>query len=139
MRTVAALATAGACAGVVGLTAYGLAPGACPAGAQPFSRLELVFGLSRRSGGEVSDQDWRAFADGEIAPRFPDGFTVMTGDGRWRGADGTIVHEPSRVLMVWYRPQSDSDAKIEAIRQAWKQRFDQESVLRADATDCVRF
>lgn len=139
MRTVAALAAAGACAGVIGLGAYRLAPGACPAGAQALSRLDLVFGLARRGGGEVSEQDWRAFADGEIAPRFPDGFTVVPGDGRWRSPDGKIVQEASRVLTVWYRPRPDTDGQIEAIRQAWTQRFDQESVLRADAAGCVRF
>jgi hypothetical protein len=43
------------------------------------------------------------------------------------------------VLTVWYRPRPDTDGQIEAIRQAWTQRFDQESVLRADAAGCVRF
>ena len=32
-----------------------------------------------------------------------------------------------------------SDADIEAIRSAYKQRFDQESVLRIDSVSCVSF
>jgi hypothetical protein len=43
-------------------------------------------------------------------------------------------------LFIWYAPQADGDTRIEAIRTAYKTRFGQDSVLRADgAPACVSF
>ena len=39
----------------------------------------------------------------------------------------------------WYRPAADSEARIEAIRAAYKTRFRQESVMRVDGVSCVSF
>ena len=48
--------------------------------------------------------------------------------------------ETSRLLLIWYAPQAGADARIEAIRTAYKTRFGQDSVLRADgAPECVTF
>jgi hypothetical protein len=43
------------------------------------------------------------------------------------------------MLLIWFEPDADSDARIEAIRSAYKKQFGQESVLRADAASCVSF
>ena len=44
---------------------------ACRAGAAPLARLELLFGMGKKDGSEVSDAEWRAFLDAEVSPRFP--------------------------------------------------------------------
>ena len=41
--------------------------------------------------------------------------------------------------MIWYEPKADSDERIEAIRKAYRTRFNQESVMRVDSTSCVSF
>jgi hypothetical protein len=64
---------------------------------------------------------------------------VLTGYGQWRSSDGDRSREKSRVVEIWYRPARDSDAKIEAIRAAYKVRFAQESVMRVDGVSCVSF
>lgn len=102
-------------------------------------RVELVFGLARPEGGLVSDADWAGFLEAEVTPRFPDGLTVLTASGQWRDAGGAIQKEPSRILVILYRPTSAADTGIEAIRAAYKARFQQESVLRIDAASCVSF
>jgi hypothetical protein len=103
------------------------------------ARLELLFGAGRKDRGEVGEGEWRAFLDEEITPRFPDGLTVLTGYGQWRNSAGQVAKETSRMLIVWYQPTADSDARIDAVRSAYKTRFGQESVLRADGTSCVSF
>jgi hypothetical protein len=85
------------------------------------------------------EHEWAAFLAAEVTPRFPDGLTVLTGYGLWHDARGSLVQETSRLLHVWYAPAADADARIEAIRAAYKARFGQESVPRADGTACVSF
>jgi hypothetical protein len=112
---------------------------ACPAGADAMHRVELVFGFSRKGRVDVSEPEWALFLDREVTPRFPDGLTVLAGSGQWRNAAGVAVKEPSRVLLVWVKPAADLDARITAVREAWKSAHHQESVLRADGTSCVSF
>jgi hypothetical protein len=121
------------------VAACGTAALACREPAHPMARLELVFGADRAGGAPVGEAEWSLFLDSEVTPRFPDGLTVLDGAGQWRGADGGIVRERSHLLVIWYRPTARSEADIEAIRAAYKQRFGQESVLRADGVSCVSF
>ena len=116
------------------------APGlACPLSAKPVSRLELYFGAGRVNAPEVTREQWEAFLDAEITPRFPDGLTFVEARGQWRGATGAIVRERSWLLIVMAPPGEASEASIEAIRSAWKSRFDQDSVMRANSVACVTF
>jgi len=82
----------------------------------------------------------RGFLDNEITPRFPDGLTLLKGDGQFRGEDGTIVKEDSFVLILLYPVESfgESSMKIDAIRDLYKTQFQQESVLRVDERWAVR-
>jgi hypothetical protein len=111
----------------------------CRPGASPYARLELLFGLGRQGGAEVSEQEWRAFLEAEVTPRFPDGLTVLATYGQWRDRSGEMTREPSRVLLIWHRRGAAAEADIEAIRQAYKAQFGQESVMRVDGASCVSF
>ena len=129
-------------AGGAWLVAGGIRPGPdthCAAGGLPMRRVELVFGLSRKGRTDISESDWSAFLDREVTPRFPDGLTVLAGQGQWRNAAGVAIKEPSRLLLVWAKPVTDLEARIDAVREAWKRAHDQESVLRADGWNCVAF
>jgi uncharacterized protein DUF3574 len=111
----------------------------CRPGATAFARLELLFGMGKADGNEVSDAEWRAFLETEVSPRFPEGLMVLTGLGLWRSSEGSQAREKSRMVEIWYRPARNSDANIEAIRAAYKTRFGQESVMRVDGVSCVSF
>lgn len=115
------------------------AMGACRAGTAPMMRLELLFGMARPGGAPITEQEWTAFVDAEITPRFPDGLTVLTGNGQWTDPAGRLTREPSRVLLVWYKPDRYSHYRIEAVRSAFKERFQQQSVMRVDSRSCVGF
>lgn len=108
-------------------------------GAESFVRTELFFGLSR-PGGVISEAEFKTFVDSRITPRFPDGLTLLSGSGQFRGASQTIIVEGSKLLILLY-PRQDAEAnrKIEQIRSDYKQTFQQQSVLRADETSCVSF
>jgi hypothetical protein len=114
-------------------------PALCRADAKPMARLELLFGTARKQGPVISDTEWAAFLDIEVTPRFPAGLTVLSGPGQWRGNDGEIEKERSRILVIWYEPGAASEARIEGIRAAYKLHFDQDSVMRVDSISCVSF
>jgi hypothetical protein len=111
----------------------------CRSGATALARLELLFGTARKDGTEVTESDWRLFLDNEVTPRFPDGLTVLSGYGQWHVHESETAQEHLRVLVVWYARDKQGEARIEEIRRAYKERFDQESVMRVDGVSCVSF
>jgi hypothetical protein len=115
----------------------------CLGPAEPFIRTELFFGSNKPDGTVVSEAEFARFLDQEITPRFPDGLTLLTGLGQFRGSSGAIERERSMLLILLYPRDTAraSSAKIEQIRTAYKARFQQESVLRADERlpECVSF
>jgi hypothetical protein len=111
----------------------------CPKGQARATTAELVFGRNDGPALRVSDADWKRFIDEDVTPRFPEGFSVIDGQGQWRGADGAIVHEPSKVLLLVLDGGPDDPAKIANIRDSYKRRFHQESVLLVTRTACASF
>ena len=104
------------------------------AAAEPWVRTELFFGTAKPDGSAVTEREWRTFLDTEVTPRFPDGLTVLSGNGQWQEEDGDIVQELSKVVVLLY-PQAavdESNQEIEAIRTAYETQFQQQSVMRAD-------
>ena len=98
-------------------------------------RGELYFGTTNPNDrSEYSIEEWDAFLDAEITPRFPAGLTVLTGLGQYQNASGEVIQERSQVLVLLY-PEEDareSSALLEEIRDAYETQFEQDSVLRAD-------
>src|SRR5262245_20026759 len=116
---------------------------ACGRQADPFVRTELFFGSAKPDGGAVTEAEFKKFLDEVITPRFPDGLTLLTGLGQFRGSSGQIVQERSMLLILLYPSESarSGSEKIEEIRTLYKRQFQQESVLRVDERmpACVSF
>ena len=100
---------------------------------------ELFFGRNIQDTGEVTDTDWQSFLDAEVTPRFPDGFSVEDVSGQWRGDTGMIVRERSKKLTLVRSGGADDEAKLSAIRDAYKRRFTQDSVLLVETSVCAGF
>src|SRR5581483_6644300 len=102
---------------------------------------ELVFGRVTGDPNQpgVSEADFAHFLDKEVRPRFPDGLTVMDAQGRWTPPAGTPIREPSKMVMIVLPGRADDGDKLEAVRQAYKVRFNQQSVLLMTHGDCVSF
>jgi len=108
-------------------------PVGAKSGAMPFVRTELYFGTARPDG-VVTDAEFREFVDQHVTPRFPDGLTLIKGDGQFRSEGSVLIKEQSFVLILFY-PYGTRDEclrRIERIRFLYKQEFDQQSVVRVD-------
>ena len=95
-------------------------------------RTELIFGLSLpgEKSGTVSQQQWTDFLKDVITPRFPEGLTVTDGFGQWRDKQGALTSEPSKIVLLVYPPTDSAESGIQEIRELYKKKFAQESVLR---------
>jgi hypothetical protein len=115
-------------------------PAAALRGSINFARTELFFGTAKPDGSVVTDDQFRQFLDLVITPRFPDGLTLLEGDGQFRGDTGVIVKEKSFVLILLYPIEDfrEGSQKINVIRDRYKEKFQQESVLRVDDPLAVR-
>ncbi|NJK57576.1 MAG: DUF3574 domain-containing protein [Pleurocapsa sp. SU_5_0] len=91
---------------------------------------DLYFGRNIKGGGEVSEAEFQKFLDREITPRFADGLTVYDADGQFLDSTGTLIQEPSKVVSLIFEDTVENEAAIEQITQAYKQQFQQESVLQ---------
>jgi len=102
--------------------------------ASPFIRTELYFGRNKPNGGEVSRKEFDDFLSGFVTERFPDGLTVLTGRGQFLNSEGEVERERSVVLILLYpvSARNEKHIKIEEIREEYKKRFLQQSVLRVD-------
>ena len=99
---------------------------------------QLFFGLSRPTGGTVSESDWNEFLQSEIVPRFAEGFSVVDNTGFWLdGKSRRTIMENSKIVSRLLRP--GDAAEITQIIESYKTRFEQESVLRMDTAVCAKF
>ena len=100
----------------------------------------MYFGRDKNDGTQVSDDEWSSFLDEVVTPKFPDGLTVLEGRGQYRLENGTIVKENSKVLILLYTPKTRlvNSRKIDQIRNEYKKRFKQESVMRIDLRQTVK-
>jgi Protein of unknown function (DUF3574) len=106
---------------------------------KPVARTELFFGLRKPNGVEVNNAEFQRFLDLEVTPRFPDGFTVISGQGQFKDARGAILQERSKLLILLYPIAATGNQQIEQIRKAYITAFQQQSVLRADNLSCAAF
>ena len=101
-------------------------------------RTTLYFGLTRPTG-RVSEDEWRAFLRQQVTPRFPDGLTVWEAQGQWRRSDGRIGRERAKVLLLVHDDTVLARATLGELVTAYKQRFEQESVLWESSSVCATF
>ena len=73
-----------------------------PSTGEAFAQTELFFGLSR-PGGDVSEEEFRAFLEDYVTVRYAEGFTVLAGMGQFRGAAGVTATEKSKVPILLCR------------------------------------
>lgn len=114
-------------------------PPACPDGQQRLRTAQLFFG--RHVGGKpaVSEAEFARFVDEELTPRFPDGLTVMDGGQQWRGPENKLIRESAKVVLIVLPKRGGASQRIEAVRGAYKTRFNQDSVVLITQAACVSF
>lgn len=115
--------------------------GACPAAqGDPLIAYELFFGRSITGGGEVTDGAWGDFVTRVVTPNLPNGYTVFNAVGAWRDpANGTTVHERTKVVLAALPDTPDSAGAIGRIRQAYAAQFHQSAVGMTAMPVCGAF
>ena len=91
----------------------------------PLQRTELYFGGIARA-------SWDDFLAQVVTPRFPDGLTWYDAHGQWQTRLGTVTRQDSRVLILIHAATPEKDRLVEELREQFKTRFHEISVLRAD-------
>jgi len=99
-------------------------------------RTTLYFGLSRPKG-SISELEWQIFLRDEVTKRFPDGLTVWQAEGQWQNPAGSIDHEQSKVLLLVHTDSPAARQSVQAVIQAYRKAFDQQSVLWESSRVCV--
>jgi len=112
-------------------------PLGCRLDEQRLVRDTLYFGRSMPAGGEVDEAAWRAFEHEVVARAFPQGYTLVDADGRWRAADGSMASERSRVLLAVHADDPASEERVREVVARYRERFRQESVLRERTAVCA--
>lgn len=110
----------------------------CASGDTAMRRSVLYFGAAIPNSSDTVDAtEWQAFLDREVTPRFPDGLTWFDARGQWRGHDGQVIGEASRVLILLHGDDAAATASVDAIRSAYQQTFAQEAVMVEREPSCV--
>jgi hypothetical protein len=104
-----------------------------------FTRTELLFGLSRSNGADITEAEFQIFIDEQVTPRFPEGLTLLAGNGQFQDSTGNIIQEGSKLLILLYPFSKERSALVDELRTEYKSAFQQESVLRVDEHSCVSF
>ena len=99
-------------------------------------RTTLYFGLQKAKG-SVSELEWQVFLRDEVTTRFPAGLTVWEAEGQWRGNDGVIGHERSKVLLLVHPDTPAARTSVQSVIERYRKGFDQESVLWETARVCA--
>jgi hypothetical protein len=99
----------------------------------------LFFGQNIGMDRTVSPEDWQQFVATVVTPRFPKGLTILQGDGQWRDPHGNLVREHVYIIEVDHERSEDIESAIAAIAAEYKNRFQQDAVLRITEHATVRF
>jgi Protein of unknown function (DUF3574) len=88
----------------------------------------------------VTEQKWSRFVDREITPRFPDGLSVVDARGQWRDSKrNRIVREPSKLVTIVLTGNGGDGQRLQAIIDAYKSQFREQSVGLVVRPACVKF
>ena len=111
--------------------------GRCPVGQEHLRTAQVFFGHRSADKPAVSEAAFRKFVDEELSTRFPDGLTVLDGGGQWQGRDDRQIRDAAKVVLIVLPKQGDAQPRLDAVRQAYKARFAEDSTLRFTETSCT--
>lgn len=116
------------------------APACSPGHDAPMTQATLYFGLGLPGGGEVDAASWQRFVATFVTPAFPDGLTVVDATGQWRDpATRRIIAERSKVMTIAVPASPNLARRLDAVREAYKSAFHQQSVGLTLAPVCASF
>lgn len=126
------------------LPAFGCAPlpdsGCLLAAQRRLVSITLFFGRAIPGRAPLQQAEWEAFVTADLAPNFPDGFTVIDGEGRWRDpGSGRTASEPTKIVQVVEAQGADLAGRVSRVTALYRKQFNQVSVGVASAAVCAAF
>jgi hypothetical protein len=102
---------------------------------------ELFFGREKAGRRVVSDAEWSDFLASVMTPNFPDGLTVFDGYGQWRNPQTGVIgrSEGVKIVLVAVKIGSDVATRFQTVIDAYKARFQQQSVGIITRESCAAF
>ena len=113
--------------------------GGCRAPLEAWTQVELYLGRNIGGGGVVGEPAFRRFLAEVVTPEFPDGLTVLDGQGQFRDSKGVIVREGAKVLLILVPDAAAAAGRFDKVIARYKKRFRQESVIRVETPVCLAF
>lgn len=139
----AAMLAVGACGGMDAVEETGAVeatdPTVCPEGTEQWAEYRLYFGRNVGVEEVVSDQDWQVFVRDVVTPHFPDGLTVLDGEGQWQTASGSVERERTKVLVILAPLDGDAPEKLATVANGYKRLFNQGAVIQTLDSACTSF
>jgi hypothetical protein len=100
---------------------------------QRMIETNLYFGLSKPTGGMVTEKEWTDFRDNYISKIFKEGSTVISTAGSWYDPEShKLINEPGYQVSYLYKKAGTISKQIDSLRYWYKKLFQQQSVLRVD-------
>ena len=102
---------------------------------------ELFFGRDKGGRRNVSDAEWSDFLSSVVTPSFPDGLTVFDGYGQWRNPETGVIGRSSgvKIVLIAVKRGPDVAGRFQALIDAYKTRFHQQSVGIVTRDSCAAF
>jgi hypothetical protein len=102
---------------------------------------ELFFGRDKAGKKVVDDAEWADFLAKTVTPNFPDGLTVFDGYGQWRNPETGVIGRSASVKIVLIAAKRSPDLadRLNAVIEAYKTRFHQQSVGIITRDSCAAF
>lgn len=111
----------------------------CRSGEQASTIETLYFGTGRKGADPVTREEWREFMSQVVTPWFPKGLTWWKAQGQWRNHTGAVERERVYVLQVVHPDAESVEPAILGVAKRYREKFDQESVLRISSPTCASF
>ena len=111
---------------------------ACVAPTEEHAVAEMYFGRNIGATLGVTDEEWAAFVEAEIAPRFGS-LSIDDVEGHWRDPQNVTVREPSKRLTIVMMNEAQDVAALDAIADAYRAQHQQHSVMLVVERSCVAF
>ena len=113
----------------------------CPLpGQKPMVTAKLYFGENIAGRKPLTEGEWRSFLAAAVTPRFASGFTVYDALGQWQDP-GTkaIARENTKVVEIAAEDTPSFRKNLDAVAEAYRKEFRQQSVGIVTTMACARF
>ena len=103
-------------------------------------QTDLYFGQSKPDGSMITKAEWDDFHETQIARIFKEGSTTTTVTGNWKDpVSHKLITEPTYVVTYYHKKSPQVSKQIDSLRNIYKNKFQQQSVLRVDKRSKVSF